>query len=141
MESYYEEGANIVSQEGYDTKSYAELKDEAMVIFAAVRNTKNGCNIQFVKEKNDNNFTAQDYIDSLKLLLSDLSSVKYEVEDTTTENIAGKTFNVLKASTSFNGITMKQTYYIRVLEDGSFFYVIVTDTTGSMNFSSMVKAY
>ena len=79
-------------------------------------------------------------MNALKTQLSGLSVMSFTFSDVHTETIAGNTYYVLEASASYNGVSAKQAYYLRLIDD-NFFYMILTDTVNGVNLPSMLKAY
>ena len=140
IEAAYNQSIEIFSNEGYSKEQLTQLKDQNMVIFTAVKNNKNGSNIQLIKEKNAYGFTEEEYMNALKTQLSGLSVMSFTFSDVHTETIAGNTYYVLEASASYNGVSAKQAYYLRLIDD-NFFYMILTDTVNGVNLPSMLKAY
>ena len=140
IEAAYSQSIEIFSNEGYDKEQLSQLKEQNMVIFTAVKNSKNGSNIQLIKEKNAYGFNEEEYLNTLKNQLMELTVMSFEFGDIHTETIAGNTYYVLEANASYNGVGVKQAYYIRLIDD-NFFYMIVSDTTNSIKLNNMIKAY
>jgi len=134
-------GYEILEKDGYDEETLNNIKEQNIIKFAVIANSKNGSNIQVNREKNTYDLTIDEYVEAINTQLNGLTSMEVELKEKSKEMIAGNEYYVQEAVTKYNGLTVRQVYYIRTLSDDSFFYIIVTDTVGDVNLSSMLKAY
>lgn len=123
-----------------DQKALAELAEKSGVYYMSVNDPSTGNNIIVLTEKTAVNVNTDYYINQLKTQLTSVSSIKYQIGETSKATVAGREYDTLTATASMYGYTTTQRYYVYKI-DKYFVGIIVTSNTGESAIDEMMNSF
>lgn len=123
-----------------DQKALTELAEKSGVYYMSVSDPSTGNNIIVLTEKTAVDVNTDYYINQLKTQLTSVSSIKYQIGETSKATVAGREYDTLTASASMYGYTTTQRYYIYKI-DKYFVGIIVTSNTGESAIDEMMNSF
>ena len=123
-----------------DQKLAAEVAKLTSAYYVVANNPSTGDNVTILSEKPIVDITTDYYISQLKTQLSAVTSISYEIGETSKENISGKEYDVLTVTGTMSGVKVAQKYYVCKI-DNYIVCIIATSNRGETEINNIMKSF
>lgn len=123
-----------------DQKKALEVSKLNNAYYMVANNPNTGNNVSIISEKPAMEVTTEFYINQLKTQLQNVSSIKYEIGETSKETVSGIECDALTVKASMSGVTMVQKYYVYKV-DKYVVGIIATSTSGEQGINEIMNSF
>ncbi len=117
----------FMDEELFDAEKAASTID-FMAIETATANNIN-LSVENLKHSGNSKMTVEEYLEKAKTQVNEqMEGIKYTFTDTGKATVSGDEYTTMKASCTFNGVTLTQYFYVRKV---NYYMVTITATTNN----------
>lgn len=121
-----------------DQQKLAELAEQMSLYDMVANDPSTGASVMVMFEKTTLKVNTDFYINQLKTNLEAVTTMEYEIGDTTTQKVGGEEYTVL--TTKVPAYNMVQKYYIK--QEGNYFIdILVTYLEGSVELENIMSNF